>query len=136
MAAVPDPDLGGSRFGRGSIRHILVVDDERPIVRLLQVNLERAGYQVRMAFSGAEALAQVCAEPPDLIVLDADMPLMDGYEVLNTLRAQPETREIPVLMLSEKAQEADLFKGWAAGAEGYLTKPFNPVELLRLIARM
>lgn len=135
MVAIPDPDFGGGRIGR-RIRHILVVDNERHIVRLLQVNLERAGYRVSVAFSGKEALEQVSAAPPDLIVMEVLMPQMDGYEVLVTLRKQPETREIPVILLSKKASDADVFRGWAAGVDHFLSKPFNPYELLAFIARM
>jgi two-component system, OmpR family, alkaline phosphatase synthesis response regulator PhoP len=135
MVAIPDPDIGGGRSGR-RIRHILIVDDERHVVRLLQVNLERAGYRVSVAFNGKEALEQVSAAPPDLIVMEVLMPQMDGYEVLVTLRKQPETREIPVILLSKKASDADVFRGWAAGVDHFLSKPFNPYELLAFIARM
>ena len=87
-------------------RRILAVDDERHIVRLIQVNLERAGYEVATAFDGPEALKSVEAEKPDLCVLDVMMPKMDGFEVLKRLQANPETRDIPVIMLTAKAQDA------------------------------
>lgn len=117
-------------------KKILVVDDERHIVRLVQVNLERAGYQVVAAFDGKEALKKVEAEKPDLIVLDVMMPHMDGFEVLKRLRANADTKDIPVIMLTAKAQDADVFRGWASGVDCYLTKPFNPMELLTFVKRI
>ncbi|UCC67718.1 MAG: response regulator [Armatimonadota bacterium] len=117
-------------------RKVLAVDDERHIVRLIQVNLERAGYQVATAFDGPEALKKVEAERPDLIVLDVMMPKMDGFEVLKRLQANPETREIPVVMLTAKAQDADVFRGWSSGVSAYLTKPFNPLELITFVKRI
>ena len=117
-------------------RKILAVDDERHIVRLIQVNLERAGYQVMTAFDGPEALKKVEAEKPDLIVLDVMMPRMDGFEVLKRLKAKPETSEIPVIMLTAKAQDADVFRGWSSGVSAYLTKPFNPLELITFVKRI
>ena len=117
-------------------KKILAVDDERHIVRLIQVNLERAGYQVATAFDGPEALKKVDSEKPDLVVLDVMMPRMDGFEVLKRLQANPETRDIPVIMLTAKAQDADVFRGWASGVSAYLTKPFNPLELLTFIKRI
>lgn len=117
-------------------RKILVVDDERHIVRLIQVNLERNGYQVVSAFDGKDALKKVEAERPDLVVLDVMMPHMDGFEVLKRLQANPATRGIPVVMLTAKAQDIDIFKGWSSGVSAYLTKPFNPLELITFIKRI
>ncbi len=117
-------------------RRILAVDDEKHIVRLIQVNLERAGYQVVTAFDGPEALKKVESDRPDLIVLDVMMPKMDGFEVLKRLQANPETREIPIIMLTAKAQDADVFRGWASGVSAYLTKPFNPLELITFVKRI
>lgn len=117
-------------------RKILAVDDEKHIVRLVQVNLERAGYEVVTANDGKEALQKVEAENPDLVVLDVMMPYMDGFEVLQNLRRNPATRDIPVIMLTAKAQDADVFKGWQSGVDCYLTKPFNPMELLSFVKRI
>src|SRR5580704_8657433 len=117
-------------------KKILVVDDERHIVRLVQVNLERAGYTVVTAFDGKEALEKVESEKPDLVVLDVMMPYMDGFEVLKNLRKNPETRELPVIMLTAKAQDADVFRGWQSGVDCYLTKPFNPMELISFVKRI
>ena len=117
-------------------KKILAVDDERHIVRLVEVNLQRAGYEVVTAYDGREALEKVKAENPDLVVLDVMMPYMDGFEVLKNLKADPVTAEIPVIMLTAKAQDADVFRGWQSGVDCYLTKPFNPMELLTFVKRI
>jgi two-component system alkaline phosphatase synthesis response regulator PhoP/two-component system response regulator VicR len=117
-------------------KKILAVDDERHIVRLVEVNLQRAGYEVVTAFDGREALEKVKSENPDLVVLDVMMPYMDGFEVLKNLKADPATAEIPVIMLTAKAQDADVFRGWQSGVDCYLTKPFNPMELLTFVKRI
>ncbi len=115
---------------------ILVCDDERHIVRLIQVNLERQGYQVVTAFDGKEGLEKIRAEKPNLVVLDVMMPYMDGFEVLKTLRREPETESLPVIMLTAKAQDKDVFEGYHYGADMYLTKPFNPMELVSFVKRI
>jgi len=117
-------------------KKILAVDDERHIVRLVQVNLERQGYQVVTAFDGKEALEKIESENPDLVVLDVMMPYMDGFEVLQTIRKNPNTRDLPVIMLTAKAQDADVFRGWQQGVDCYLTKPFNPMELITFVRRI
>jgi len=124
------------RSKTGMAKKILAVDDERAIVRLVQVNLERQGYQVVTAFDGKEALEKVESERPDLIVLDVMMPYMDGFEVLQNLKKNPNTRDIPVIMLTAKAQDADVFRGWQSGVDCYLTKPFNPMELIAFVKRI
>ncbi len=115
---------------------ILVCDDERHIVRLIQVNLERQGYTVVTAYDGKEGLEKTLAEKPDLVVLDVMMPYMDGFEVLKNLRREPETEAIPVIMLTAKAQDKDVFEGYSYGADMYLTKPFNPIELISFVKRI
>ncbi len=117
-------------------KKILAVDDERHIVRLVQVNLQRAGYEVVTAYDGKEALEKVESERPDLVVLDVMMPYMDGFSVLQELRKNPVTRDIPVIMLTAKAQDADVFRGWSSGVDCYLTKPFNPLELISFVKRI
>jgi two-component system alkaline phosphatase synthesis response regulator PhoP/two-component system response regulator VicR len=117
-------------------RKILVVDDQKHIVRLVQVTLERAGYEVACAYDGVEALEQVAKDLPDMVVLDVMMPRMDGFEVLQRLQADPKLQTIPVIMLTAKAQDADIFKGWSQGVSSYLVKPFNPRELLTFVQRI
>jgi two-component system alkaline phosphatase synthesis response regulator PhoP/two-component system response regulator VicR len=118
------------------MKHILTVDDETNIRRLVQVNLQRAGYRVTMACDGIEALEYIGQERPDLVVLDVMMPRMDGFEVLRRLKMDASLAELPVIMLTAKAQDADIFRGWQSGADCYLTKPFNPTELLAFVKRI
>lgn len=115
---------------------ILVCDDERHIVRLIQVNLERQGFQVVTAYDGKEGLEKVKSEKPNMVVLDVMMPYMDGFEVLKTLRRDPATESLPVIMLTAKAQDKDVFEGYHYGADMYLTKPFNPMELVTFVKRI
>jgi two-component system, OmpR family, alkaline phosphatase synthesis response regulator PhoP len=115
---------------------VLAVDDQVHIVRLIQVNLERNGYQVVTAYDGEQALEKVKEENPDLIVCDVMMPRKDGFEVLREVKADPTTRNIPFIMLTAKAQDADVFRGWSSGVDAYLTKPFNPQELLAFVKRV
>ena len=115
---------------------VLVCDDERHIVRLIQVNLERQGYQVVTAFDGKEGLEKIASEKPNVVVLDVMMPYMDGFEVLKRIRKEPETEALPVIMLTAKAQDKDVFEGYHYGADMYLTKPFNPMELVAFVKRI
>lgn len=117
-------------------KKILAVDDEKHIVRLVQINLEKEGFAVRTATNGREALEAVAQEQPDLIVMDVMMPEMDGFAALQHLKDNPATAGIPVIMLTAKAQDADVFKGWQSGADLYLTKPFNPMELITFVKRI
>jgi two-component system alkaline phosphatase synthesis response regulator PhoP/two-component system response regulator VicR len=116
-------------------KHVLAVDDENNIRRLIEVNLLRAGYRVTSAADGEEALQKIREDRPDLIVSDVMMPKVDGFELLRRLKADPETMDIPVLMLTAKAQDRDIFAGWSGGVHGYLSKPFNPGELLTWVAK-
>jgi two-component system, OmpR family, alkaline phosphatase synthesis response regulator PhoP len=109
---------------------ILVVDDEPPIVRLMEFILAREGYEMVIAVNGQEALSQVAEHKPDLILLDIMMPRIDGYEVARTLRADPAYRHIPIIMLSAKAQDDDVRKGIDVGVNEYITKPFSPQHLV------
>ena len=115
---------------------ILAVDDEPNIVRLIQVNLERHGYTVETASNGAQALAKIKANRPDLLVSDVMMPEMDGFELLANVRRDPSLTDLPVIMLTAKAQDKDVMTGYQYGADMYLTKPFNPQELLQFVKRI
>lgn len=117
-------------------RRILAVDDEQSIVRLIEVTLTRKGYEVITATNGREALCVAETERPDLILMDVMMPYMDGFEAMRHLKANEATRGIPVIMLTAKRHDADLLHGLEAGAASYLTKPFNPMELIVLVERM
>ncbi|GAC1606376.1 MAG: hypothetical protein NVS3B21_36190 [Acidimicrobiales bacterium] len=109
---------------------ILVVDDDPVIQRLLAVNFEMEGYRVVTAGDGVEGLERVVDDRPDLILLDVMMPRMDGIAVVRKLKADPATAAIPVILLSAKAQSTDISGGLDAGADDYVTKPFDPLELL------
>ena len=115
------------------MRRVVVADDDPDIVDILVFNLTAAGYDVESAADGVAALELVTASRPDLVVLDIMMPRMDGLQVLAALKAEPETKEIPVVMLTARASDTDLWEGWDAGADYYITKPFDLEELLRFI---
>ena len=113
---------------------ILVVDDEPPIVRLMEFILARQGHEMLVAVNGEEALEKVRAHKPDLVLLDIMMPRIDGYEVARTLRADPDTAALPIIMLSAKAQEEDIQKGLDIGVNEYITKPFSPEQLVHVVS--
>lgn len=106
---------------------ILVVDDEKPIVEILQYNLEKEGYRVLTAFDGDEALQMVDSENPDLILLDIMLPGKDGFTVCRLIRAD---RDIPIIMLTAKEMEVDKVLGLELGADDYVTKPFSAREVI------
>jgi two-component system, OmpR family, phosphate regulon response regulator PhoB len=111
---------------------VLVVDDD-PIVRAL-VGYTLEAYDVRLAASGPEAMARVAAEQPDLVVLDLMMPGLSGLQVLESWRADVETSRLPVILLTARAQESDVDRGFELGADDYVVKPFSPLELERRVA--
>ena len=110
-------------------RTVLVADDDEDILQLVSFRLERAGYTVVTAADGQQALAAARQHQPDLAVLDVMMPGLNGYEVTRQLRADPATAAIPVILLTARVQEADVSRGFEAGADDYLRKPFSPQEL-------
>jgi two-component system, OmpR family, phosphate regulon response regulator PhoB len=109
---------------------VLVVDDEKDIVALVAYHLAKAGYRVSTASTGTEALQAAREERPALVVLDLMLPGMSGFEVLEQLRAAESTREVAVLMLTARREEADRIRGLSLGADDYLAKPFSPQELV------
>lgn len=118
-------------------KKILVVDDERHIVRLIRTNLELAGYEVVAAFDGKEALEQVNAEKPDLVILDVVMPGIDGLKVLQNLRENTATSELPIIMMQQMRADADLPPwAWKSNVNGYLLKPFNPEQMHSIVKRL
>lgn len=112
---------------------MLVADDDPDIRALLTLNLELSGYTVAVAANGGEAGELARSLLPDLIVLDGMMPVTDGLDVLQALKADEATTEIPVVMLTARASDADVWAGWQAGATYYMTKPFDPDHLLQFI---
>lgn len=109
---------------------ILVIEDEEPIRQLLRYNLESEGYRVRETEQGDDALTLIGEERPDLIILDWMLPGISGIEVCRMVRANPEYREIPVIMLTARSEESERIRGLATGADDYVVKPFSVQELL------
>jgi DNA-binding response OmpR family regulator len=120
----------------GQSRKVLIVDDEPNIVTALDFLLKRSGYDVRIAANGAEALQQVDAWRPDLLLLDVMMPVKSGYEVCQKLRERPELASMKIVMLSAKGGEAEVNKGLSLGADLYIIKPFSTRELVATINRL
>ncbi|MGH7726247.1 MAG: response regulator [Candidatus Eiseniibacteriota bacterium] len=112
---------------------ILVVDDEIYIVHILDFSLGMEGYEVVTALDGEQALERVAEQKPDLIVLDIMMPKLDGYETCKALKSQPETKDIPIILLSAKGRNVDQKTGFEVGADDYITKPFSPRKLVERI---
>jgi len=108
---------------------ILAADDDEDILELVTFRLERSGYTVLQARNGEEALALAREARPDLAVLDVMMPKMDGFELTRKLREDPATSRMPIILLTARAQDADVQQGFDAGADDYLRKPFSPQEL-------
>jgi len=112
---------------------ILVIEDEKALADVLGYNLRREGYDVTLAHDGQEGLKQASVKLPDLIVLDLMLPTISGTEVLRELRSSDRTREIPVIILTAKAEEADQVVGFTLGADDYVTKPFSVKVLIQRI---
>ena len=115
---------------------ILCADDDRDILALLALRLERAGYRVAQAVDGEQALSLARELLPDVLVLDVMMPRMSGTEVLAALRADEATAGVRVVLLSARAQESDVERGLEAGADAYLAKPFQAPELIEVVRRL
>ncbi|MFL6717982.1 MAG: response regulator transcription factor [Burkholderiaceae bacterium] len=115
---------------------ILIVDDEPNIVLSLEFLMEQAGFEVAVAGDGEAALAQLAAFRPDLVLLDIMLPRLNGYEVCQRMRADPDWSRIKVVMLSAKGRELEVSKGLALGADAYVTKPFSTRELMALVQRL
>ena len=112
---------------------VLLVDDDPVILKLLQVNFEMEGYTVSCANDGVEGLEMARANHPDIVLLDIMMPRMDGLQVTKELKSSDDTKDIPIILLSAKAQASDIQAGRDMGADDYLTKPFDPLELLERV---
>jgi CheY-like chemotaxis protein len=121
----------GNRPGR-----VLVVDDTANVRALIRVNLELEGLEVYVACDGQEALDKVASVAPDLITMDVMMPGMDGLAAASRLKSMPETAAIPIVMVTARAQAADRRAGRDAGVDAYVTKPFDPDELVATVLRL
>lgn len=115
---------------------VLVVDDEASIVLSLEFLMKQAGYRVRVANDGEAALAAIAAEPPDLVLLDAMMPKRDGFDVCQTVRANPAWSAVRIVMLTAKGRDVERDKGLALGADAYITKPFSTREVVDRVKQL
>jgi CheY-like chemotaxis protein len=118
------------------VAKVLVVDDDEVIVRLLELNFELEGHEVVSVLDGQQALDRIGELAPDVVLLDVMMPEVDGYRVCEVLRADPATAALPIVFLSARAQEADIVRGTEVGGDAYVTKPFEPLELVELVERL
>ena len=109
---------------------VLVVDDDPNVVEVIAANLEDEGYVVETASDGPQAWARLTEDPPDVVLMDWMLPGRSGVDLLADLRADPATRDLPVVILSAKARDEEIWAGWQAGANYYLTKPFRLEQLL------
>ncbi len=109
---------------------ILIVEDEEDILELVTFNLSKEGYQIIGALSGEDAVRKIKSERVDLVILDLMLPGIDGLEVARRLQSDPKTKQVPIIMLTAKGEEADIVTGLELGAEDYVTKPFSPKVLI------
>lgn len=116
-----------------SLGRVLVVDDDEVIRQLIAVNLQLEGFEVHTAVDGLDCLERARATDPDVITLDVMMPRLDGWETAVRLRADPETARVGVVMITARAQERDVDRGLGIGVDAYVTKPFDPAELIRTV---
>jgi twitching motility two-component system response regulator PilG len=114
-------------------KSILVVDDSPTVRKLISGKLEKSGHSVYCAEDGVQAMGQLSSMVPDLILLDINMPRMDGYQVCKLIRTNDETKDVPVVMISGKDGFFDKVRGRMAGTSGYITKPFGPETLMKAI---
>lgn len=115
---------------------VLVVDDDEVIVRLLELNFELEGHEVASVLDGRQAIERIAEVAPDVVLLDVMMPELDGYRVCAQLREDPAFARLPIVFLSARAQEADIARGTEVGGDAYVTKPFDPLELVQLVERL
>jgi len=117
-------------------KRILIVDDERELVKAIEIRLQQAGYEALIAYDGKEGLEKTYKEKPDLIILDLMLPKMDGYKVCSLLKADTRYGKIPIIIFTARAQESNIEMGQEAGADAYMTKPFEYQVLLSKIKEL
>jgi DNA-binding response OmpR family regulator len=117
-------------------KKVLICDDDPLLVDLVQYRLASRGFDVVVAQDGGEAMARMESDRPDAVVLDAMMPVLDGYEVLRRIRENPATASVPVVMLTARRQEQDVLSALELGADDYMVKPFIPDELVARLGRL
>lgn len=131
----------GARQGEGAAtqtnkRRIVVAEDDPNILRQIAFNLEAHGYAVETAMTGADALKKLMVRRPDLLITDVMMPEMDGFELVASVRSDEDLADLPVIMLTARSQDTDVAQGYNSGTDLYLTKPFNPSELISFVQRI
>jgi twitching motility two-component system response regulator PilH len=115
---------------------VLIVDDSQTVREMVADQLRRSGFEVMEAVDGEEAIAQVQAMLPDVIVTDIVMPRKNGYELTRWLKNEPSTKHIPVIMCTSKSEEFDVYWGMKQGADAYITKPYHPPDLVDAVKRL
>ncbi len=118
------------------MRKIMIVDDDAEIANLVEATLTRDDYEIIKAYNGDEAVIQAKAEQPDLILMDVVMPKKDGYTACRHIRSNPATKHIKIVMLTSMGGHEQIRKGFEAGADGYMIKPFSPVALISKVSEM
>jgi len=131
----PQPRHGSTQQPEAKQVRVLVADDDPTITSVVGATLQNHGLVCHLARDGGEALETAQSWSPNLIILDVMMPKLDGFEVLSRLKAESNTRHIPVVLLTARQQEADIVRGFALGADEYIVKPFNPMELVARLRR-
>jgi DNA-binding response OmpR family regulator len=115
---------------------VLIVDDDPALCATLESAFHRAGFTVALALNGRQCLDSVAQEPPDIIVLDVMMPVMDGFQVLHHLRESPQSRLLPVVLLTGREEEGTELEGWMAGADRYLAKPCEVSSVVSTVCEL
>jgi DNA-binding response OmpR family regulator len=128
--------LPATFFGVRMPKKVLIVDDEPSIIVPLQFLMEQNGYETSVAFSGEEAMETVAASHPNLILLDIMLPIIDGFEVCQRVRENPEWNDIRIILLTAMGSEANIAKGLALGADAYITKPFSNSEVIAKVKEL
>jgi len=135
VGSMPDEAVASPSVTQG-LGRVLVVDDDEVIRQLIAVNLQLEGFDVATAVDGQDCLDKVQEINPDVITLDVMMPRLDGWETAVQLRKTPETAHIKVVLITARAQEDDINRGANVGADAYLTKPFDPGEMIRVVREL
>jgi DNA-binding response OmpR family regulator len=130
------PDRVASPSVTQGLGRVLVVDDDEVIRQLIAVNLQLEGFEVSTAVDGQDCLDKVAGIAPGVITLDVMMPRLDGWETAVQLRKSPETAHIKIVLITARAQEEDISRGAHVGADAYLTKPFDPGEMIRVVREL
>jgi DNA-binding response OmpR family regulator len=117
-------------------KKILIIEDEKNLVELLKINFESESFEVIIANDGADGLLKTQTEKPDVVVLDIRLPILNGWEVCKAIKSGQETKNIPVIILTAATQKSDYIESQKAGCDMYITKPFDPIELVNIVSNL